>query len=272
MRKIIYIILLFGFWSCEERIDWDIQPDPINTIVVDAIITNEAKLQEVRLSKHFADQNGDEIPVSGAIVKISIDAVTIDLVESIDDPGMYRTTNNVAATINKTYSLHVQYAAKEYFAETYMIPVIPSYPLLIVPVENSPGMREILWTAPQYNPDDLAMYQVDIDWSHLVDTSIKDTLTRARLFRYTLNTVDVNNIIFPQEKEVVYFPKGSILTAQKFSVNDEYGNYLRALLSETEWQGSLFEEIRGNLPTNISNGGLGYFSVCSVVKHTQVVP
>jgi hypothetical protein len=152
-----------------------------------------------------------------------------------------------------------------------MIPVIPSWPLVIVPAGDPDTLRQIQWIAPAYNPDEMAMYQVDVDWSHLPGYDPSDTLTRARLYRYTLNTIDVNYIIFPQDKEEVFFPVGSILIARKFSVNENYGNYLRALLSETEWQGSLFEEIRGNLPTNISNGGLGYFSACSVLADTLIV-
>jgi hypothetical protein len=149
-----------------------------------------------------------------------------------------------------------------------MVPVIASMPLQVIAADNN--LRKVNWTAPGYNPDDLAMYEVRISWSHLVDSTLTDTLTEARMMHYTLNTIDVSHIVFPQEKEEVLFPAGSILIVRKYSLTEDFAAYLRALLAETEWQGSLFEDARGNLPTNISNGGLGYFSACSVVADTVV--
>ena len=96
-------------------------------------------------------------------------------------------------------------------------------------------------------------------------------LTKAKLFFYTFNTIDVSYSVFPQDKEKVYFPKGSKITEKKYSLTNEYAAYLRALLAETEWQGSLFENARDNLPTNISNNGLGYFSICSVISDSLIV-
>ena len=49
-----------------------------------------------------------------------------------------------------------------------------------------------------------------------------------------------------------------------------FAAYLRALLMETEWQGGAFDEASANLPTNITNGGLGYFAVCGVLADTLV--
>ncbi len=59
------------------------------------------------------------------------------------------------------------------------------------------------------------MIEVDIDWSNLTDGS-EDTITQAKLMYYTLNTVDVSYILFPQDKEEVYFPAGSKLIAKIF--------------------------------------------------------
>lgn len=271
MKWIKYLILGLSFCSCEEKSDWDIQTGNLEAVVIDAMITNEFKYQEIRLSKPYADPNGMVVPVSGAQVAVSQDGFSVPFLESGVQPGTYLSQVKVAGTIHKVYTLSVYHEGINYTAQASMIPVIPSWPLIILPVDGSDSLRRIEWIAPQYNPEDMAMYQVDVDWTHLVDSTATDTLTIARMFRYTLNTIDVNYVIFPQDKEEVFFPVGSILIAKKFSVNDDYGVFLRALLSETEWQGSLFEEIRGNLPTNISNGGLGYFSACSVVADTIVV-
>jgi hypothetical protein len=268
-RLNIFFGLILFFSSCEEKTDWDIQQGNLNTLVVEAIITNEYKQQLIKLSKPYPDLNGQSVTVSGAEVSISAENQVMNFIESTDTPGCYFSENPIGASIDKTYVLNIGNEGETYTAEAFMVPVIPSWPIQIVPVEDN--LREIEWTAPGYDPEDLAMYEVIISWTHLTDTTLSDTLTKARMFYYTLNTIDVAYVVFPQEKEEVLFPPGSILIAKKYSCTEDYAAYLRALLAETDWQGSLFEDARGNLPTNISNGGLGYFSACSVVADTIVV-
>lgn len=263
------VILSLLLYSCEEKTEWDIRPENLNTVVVNAMITNEYKQQVIKLSRPFSDLNGQAVPVSGAEITIGNGTSVMSFVESEMTPGTYLSEEATGASIDKIYTLEVQANGKMYSAEAFLVPVIPSWPLQIVTAEDT--LRKMEWIAPGYNPDDLAMYEVLISWTHLTDTTIADTITEARLLHYTLNTIDVSYIVFPQEKEAVLFPPGSILIAKKYSLTEDFAAYLRALLAETEWQGSLFEDARGNLPTNISNGGLGYFSACSVVADTMVV-
>ena len=269
--KIGIWIFVFGFLSaCEEATDHAIPDQVYNTIVVDAILTNELKQQEIRLSRPFSDPNGRPEPVSGATVNVTVNGFDVSFPESALTPGLYQTENDVAATIGQSYYLAVSFEGKTYNAVTTMVPVsqpvLPSFQFV-----PDTGLYKIAWNNPQYSPFEQAMFEADIRWGHLPGYDPEDTLTKARLLYYTLNTIDVSYIIFPQDKEEVYFPYGSIAVLKKFSLTDDFTNYLRALLAETEWQGSLFEDARGNLPTNISNGGLGYFGACSVIADTVVV-
>jgi len=266
---IVYILFMI-ITSCEEKINWDLQIENVNTVVVDAIITNEVKHQHIHLTKPFTGSNDTAMPVTGAQVYIITDNLTTIFLESPNNPGHYLSDYPGAGSIDITYQLNIQFEDKTYTAEAYMIPVLPA----TIPTwqyDSNKDLYKINWNAPQYNPSELAMYEAIISWSHLVDSTIKDTLTRARIKFYTLNTINVSYNIFPQDVEEVWFPKNSIAIVIKYSVTNEYGDYLRALLAEAEWQGSLFEEARGNLPTNISNGGLGYFSACSVISDTLIV-
>jgi len=268
--SIVVSFLLLIFMGCEEKIDWNLQSEQVNTIVVDAIITNEIKFQHIHITKPFTNQNDTAVPVSGAQVSIKTDNFTTLFLESPENPGHYYSDYPGAGSIDITYKLNIQYENETYSAETYMIPVLPAN-LPTWQYDENKGLYKINWNAPQYNPSEQAMYEAIISWSHLVDSTIKDTLTMARMKFYTLNTINVSYNIYPQDIEEVWFPKNSKAIVKKYSVTDEYGDYLRTLLAETEWQGSLFEEARGNLPTNISNGGLGYFSACSVISDTLIV-
>jgi len=270
MMQTFVLLVFILLTACEEKIHWDLQTEEINTIVVDATITNETKLQQIHLSKPFSNQNDTAVSVTGASVVINADNFTMQFLESPNNPGYYFSEYPVTGSIDITYELNIQYDEKNYTAETYMIPVLPAN-LPTWQYEADKDLYKIQWNVSQYNPNQQAMHEVLISWSHLVDSTIADTITTARMLNYTLNTINVNYTIFPQDKEEVWFPKNSIAIVKKYSVTDEYGDYLRALLAESEWQGSVFEEARGNLPTNISNGGLGYFSACSIISDSLIV-
>ncbi len=272
--KYRFHILLFTFLivsACEKPIDWDSNYDVPETIVVEAILTNENKIQEINLSLPFADQNGIPMPVTGAQVRVSNGTVTMPFLEDIDNPGTYLSQLPFACAIQTNYYLEINYNSEIYSAESYTVPVSYSGAIHYEPAASYPGNYQINWTVPTYSQTEQAMFKIDIDWTHLVDSSLIDTITRAIIYQYTFNSIDVGHTLFPQNKEDIYFPPGSIIIGTKYSLTEEYASYLRALIASTEWQGSLFEDARANLPTNISNGGLGFFSACSVISDTIVV-
>lgn len=265
------VLFLLFFTSCEKKIDWAIQQENLNTIVVDAIITNEYQNQHIRLTKPYSNPNGEPIPVSNATVIVYAGTtLAIPFFESDEFPGNYYTSVPITASINFEYFLKIQDGTSTYSAEAYMIPVSNANPPTFE-LDSESGLYKINWQTSQYDPYQQAMFEATISWQHLLPEGTEDSLAYAKIMFYTLNTIDVSYNIFPQDKEEVLFPAGSIAIVKKYSVTDEYGDFLRALLAETEWQGSLFEDARGNLPGNISNGGLGYFSACSVIADTLVV-
>lgn len=274
MRIVIYILILgflVGFISCEKKIDWSNSESGVNTLVVDALLTNEFKYQNVRLSLPRNDINDTSAMATGAIVTISDGTNSMNFIESVDIPGNYISEQQVEATVDNNYYLTIVYNSKTYEAETYMVPVYTSNRLQYAPVAGIDSLYEISWIAPEYSTYEQAMYEVLIDWTYLASEVPEDSVTRAKIYHYTLETVDVSYTIFPQEKEKVYFPQYSIIIERKYSLTDEHAAYVRALIAETEWQGSLFEEARGNLPTNISNGGLGFFAASSMIADTMIV-
>ena len=256
--------------SCEEKANWTYEPKKEKKLVVESLITNEFKTQSVRISWTFSQPNEEPVLASGALVQIRTTEHIFHFYEADSLPGHYFSEFPVAATVDRIYTLEIQMDWQQYTAETYMIPVLPATPPSFSQHENT-SLYKINWNNSPFNPTEQAMFEADISWEHIPGFDHPDSVSRARLKYYTLNTIDVSYVIFPQEKEEVLFPAGSIAIVTKYSLTDEYGAFLRALLAETEWQGSLFEEARGTLPTNISNGGLGYFSACSVITDTLIV-
>ena len=272
IRFVILACVLSGMLmtGCEKEADWELNGAELNTVVVDGMITNEFQIQQIQLSRPVVDMNEPPEPFTGATVNASWGQQTVYFSESGTEPGAYYSNQPFAAAVDTDYLLHIQKDDLFFNAETYMVPVSPF---------NTPGFQfhaslnkySIIWNNSQYSPFEQAMYEAIIDWSHLPGYEHPDSLNVARMLYYTLNTIDVSFLIFPQDMEEVFFPAGSNVIFSKYSLNDDFGAYLRALLSETQWQGSFFEAARSNLSGNISNGGLGYFSACAVIRTTLVV-
>lgn len=64
---------------------------------------------------------------------------------------------------------------------------------------------------------------------------------------------------------------GSTVIRRKYSVSAAYRNFLRSMLSETEWRGGIFDVDRANTATNLSAGATGFFAVTTVVADTTTV-
>ncbi len=267
---LMFLMLVGILNSCEEKAEWNINNQNMDTIVVTGVLTNELRNQYVVITRLYIEPNEIPEPVTGAIVILKAGQDSTLLIETPELPGYYFTEAPLAAVINREYRIWIKDGEKIYTAQTGMQPVTPAnIPSFIK--DSQTGLYRIAWNNSAYNPLETAMFEALINWEHLVDPEITDTIKNARMMHYTLKTIDVSYNIFPQSAETVWFPEGSYAIVKKYSVTEEYGNYLRALLAETAWQGSLFEEARGNLPGNISNGGLGFFTACSVIGDTLVV-
>ena len=116
-----------------------------------------------------------------------------------------------------------------------------------------------------------AMYELFFDWSKVNGyDSLEYNDNHFLGYAYTLKTIDINEI-FAAKKENAIFPLGTIITEKKYSLTPEHAKFIRAMLSETEWNGNVFEASPANLPTNLSNGAIGFFGGCEVVVDTLVV-
>ena len=260
---LLFLTLLLG---CEAPTDWTFSPQENGELVVEAILTNEEKKQELELSLTYSDLNGAPLPATGATVRVSGAGETYTFIEASSRPGMYLSQEAFAAQLFTDYFLEMEWEGQTYQARNSMVQVIPFQPLTFVPVGNNDSLRTIGAAPSLFSPHEQAMYEIDIDWRHLTGSDS----SRARVYYYTFNTIDVSELFRPAQ-ETVYFPKGSIVTIAKYSLNPEFGAYCRALLMETEWQGGVFDENSSSLPTNVSNGGHGFFGVCAVVRDTVIV-
>lgn len=262
----IYIAVLLILLACEEPTDWDVDQRDQDLIVVEGLITNELKPQNIKLSKTIHGLNEEPEPVSGAFVAVRVDNSVIVFNEYPDGSGLYF-SDTVQAVVNKSYQLYINHDGKEYTATATMVPVTPMKPLSYQVVDEQNELYEINFQ----DSNEPSIKEYWITWGHLPqyeETSIEESL--ARTFHYSLSSIDVNQAFKPDQENIL-FPAGSIVLRKKYSLSEEHQAFLRTFLIETEWRGSVFDVQKGNVLTNLSEGAIGFFTVSTVVSDTTLI-
>lgn len=255
--------------ACEKRDTWNLGQNPDESVVVDGTITSEEKTQEIRLSRPVAYPN--EVPgaVSGAEILVSSDERVYHFHESAIQAGVYLSDDVFAGKPGSTYSLLINTGSRILSAKADMVQGFAFVFARYIKDAGS-GLLRINWVANPYNAKRPAMYEILLDWSSVPGyENSAEANTHARLLYYTLPTLDVSEIFAPT-METVLFPPGTIITENRYSLTPEHAEYIRAQLSETNWQGGLFNSASANLPTNLSEGGIGYFGACALTSRTSV--
>jgi hypothetical protein len=273
MRKIyLYIILLVSLAACEKQTTWELQPARNNFIVVDGMITDEKKAHTIKLTFPVDQLNDVPLPVTGATVTISDPDSVYALTEQPANSGIYVTDANFIAKTGTLYTLRISYAGNEYTAKTHLLTGINFSPVQYVKnTEND--LFHITYVASPFNAEKYAIWEILLDWSDVQGYQQSDPDScKARLLYYTLPTIDVGQVFTPQI-EKISFPTGTLITERRYSITPEHAQYIRAMLSETNWTGGFFDSAHANIPTNISEGALGFFSACGVeTLYLSIIP
>jgi len=263
-----FIAMLFcvlSFCACEESVEWELSPSDNGKLVVDAIITSEFKRHLIELSLSYSELNETAPLVSNAEISIQSGQQSVNFLPLPNQEGLYISEFPFAGQLNRSYTLTINWENQEYIATAEMSRILPLTPINFAQFNNTDSLI-IASVAPEYHPIEQARYDIFLNWNSI----IPGPNSNAWLSSYTFNTLGANQLISPPQ-ESVPFPKGTLLYQKKYGLTEAYGAYLRALVVETEWSGGLFDEASSSLPTNISNDGLGFFAVCSVLTDTLIV-
>ncbi|MBX2870458.1 MAG: DUF4249 family protein [Saprospiraceae bacterium] len=258
------VVLLWGLFACEEAVEWDFQEGENGVLVVDAILTNEFVQQTLRLSLSYDALNGSAPPVTDAIVSVTANDVSYFFAPVADDPGRYESTLPFTVFDDLTYELEVNWEGQRFTASSQLSEVAPFPEINFLPFKDTDSLFFGTF-APIYNANQQAMYEMNVDWTHLS----ADSEGRAKLLFFTFSTINTGGLVRPAG-DTISFPKGSIVTAKKYGLNQDFADYLRALALETSWRGSVFYGPAASLPTNVSGGALGFFSTCAVLTDTLI--
>jgi len=257
-------LIMIALTACEEPVEWQLQASGNRYLIVESVITNENKQQEVLL--HFSAEmlNEKPEPVSGAVVKVSDGTQVFTFSESPDAAGRYVSDESFIAVVNRIYYLQIEYSGATYSARSSMVPVADFQPVSYIKITEDTCRIDNI--PPAFSPVENAMHEILIDWSHLPDYADSSAdKTKILTYYYTLSSLDVSEFFAPQAAEI-QFPVGALIRHRKYSLTPEHATFIRSMLIETQWRGGFFDSEHGNIESNLSEGALGFFGACSVIE------
>ena len=261
----LFIFLTLQFLGCEVETSWTFEDIETNLLVVTGIITNEKKAHEIILTKPSDELNQSNEGVSNALVYISDGDTTYKLTENMLKPGTYITDSNFRAVVNRIYTLVIIKDDRQYGSSASMLPVTP-FNRLKLRYDESRLMFSIDSVTQAFDNEESAMYEINIDWTNVPGYEMIPTKDKvARMYYYSLSTVDISEVFSP-EKEEIYFPAGTKIIEKKYSLSPAHASFIRSMLLETEWRGGLFDVAQGNVYSNLSHGAIGFFGACTVIE------
>jgi hypothetical protein len=269
MRKIILIaIAAFAFTACEKIVDIEI-PSEEARVVIESQIYSVNDIWKVKLSSnqpYFDQEDADNISAASVyITELGGDTVFLNYT----DTGMYVSADSHQCIVGNTYELTVVYDGKVHKATEILQNALPIDELLsfFLPPDVSffpsgnyvflqgqiDSTKDNFYVFKTYRNDTLKSTDLDDDGfgpvtilnsSFNID-DIPGELARQNLPRPIL--FDVN--------------EGDTIVVEQFAVTEEYYKFLGDLAAQQGRSGTPFDPPPANPNNNISNGGLGYFSV-----------
>ncbi|MEO9532266.1 MAG: DUF4249 domain-containing protein [Crocinitomicaceae bacterium] len=267
---IAFFIFSTALFSCTKEIDIDLDEGD-RRLVIDAWFTTEEKVHEIRLSQTADYFSNEATPlVSGASVQIDGGGELFSFTETA--PGIYHSAPTAHATMGTSYTLNVTYEGELYQATDYCDTVPSLDSLALYPIYNNQNeltrYEFLIWTK------ELSGYGHYYVWRTLNNSVyIKDTLSEISIEsdEYLGDGLEFES--FPIESvRASDVNSGDTLKLEQHNISRQTYDAFIAILSETEWRGGIFDSPPANIPSNVSNNGLGVFLVSSTDSREVIVP
>jgi len=300
----IYGSALLFFLGCVEP--FDLELDKVKArLVVQGLIENNAGPHYIRLTKSnpglkvFENNDSGYIDnfniVEDATVIITDDfgqTETLELIPKKDelDPydntfqefgGFYKTSNFIGIE-GRTYSIKITTIEGEiYTASDYMHPISKIDSIKFQRVMGDIGKDDdyvpmLYFKDPQENEENryLVQYNKEEDmkivyggWDDLWEFAILSD----KYFQPGKTGVSIDNGVGPRDWSWYRTWPGDLVYIRMNSLSDQSYNYYKFLLEQFQQDGGAYKPSPASPPTNISNGGLGFFRASAVAEAEAIV-
>lgn len=272
VSKALLLMGVLALTSCTERIETELAEYTTPKLVVEGWITDQPQPQRVRLTMSAGYMSGQAAPtVSDAQVTISDGQQTFPLTEQPLGSGNYYTAADVAGSPGNLYTLTVVSGGKTYTSSDLMRPVAPIEDLAFeydddIEYEDGelPRYKVLVWTQDLAGPGDHYRWTSFVNDVPEIDSLKNIWFVEDLLFE----GADVNGV----QVGTVRATPGDNVRVQQWSISAGAFDVMKGIMEQTEWRGGLFDPPPANVPSNISNGALGFFGAASVKERTGVIP
>ena len=285
MKKlnILYLIIgLFAFAACEKIVDLEIPSgDPV--LVVESQITNKKDLWRVRLSlsQPYFDQSTIEGIASAVVVISGTDGSNETLVYT--DTGMFVSQDSMECLVGETYTLSINYKgeiyeASEVLANGFPIDTIASYNL----PDNNGFIEAGIYVFIQGKENE---YKGDSYlWKFYKNDTLQETFgslledDEFGMVSYLNQSIDVNDLLGGIARGIIPRPYpfrvdvGDTIRVEQYNLSPQYYQFIIDVEAQLNRSGSPFDPPPANPNDNISNGGIGYFSVAHFTEARLIIP
>lgn len=279
MKKLIAIIITaFAFTACEKIVDIEI-PSEGTLIVIESEIYSAKDIWRVKLSTnqpYFDQDSADHVSTASVyIAELGGDTVFLNYA----DTGMYVSTDSHQCEVGKSYELNVVYDGQVYRATEKLKNAFPIDKILsffLPPDVSFFPSGNYAFIQGQADPSQSNFY--------IFKTYRNDTLKSTELDDDAFGSVSLLNSTFNADDITGELASGKLprpilfdvveddtIRVEQFAVSEEYYKFRIDLNAQQSRSGTPFDPPPANPNNNISNGGLGYFSVAHKETATLIV-
>jgi len=278
MKNLIYLfVLTFLMSSCTENIDFDLNSEKSRLVVEGEITTGKAK-HVVKLTQSTSYYYSEEAPlVTNAAVSLSDGTNSWTLTE--EKPGYYYTPEIIGQP-NLTYTLSVNDNGTTYSASDFMVAPVIADSLAVVVTESFDQEKNILVDAYSLflfveEPVGLGDNYIWKYWLKTPDSAWKNMTPNFEDWvvandEYVDGNAPEGGWELFADIPLEEMPTGTQVRLEMYKISTPYYDFLNAIALQTQRSG-FFDGPPANIPGNISEGALGFFSSSAVDSVSTVV-
>lgn len=280
----VIIVLLALLPACTEEIDMDLKSGGPK-LIVDGILTDRYADHFVTLSVSSDFFNNEPNPaVSNANVTLSDGELEISLDEIGGSPGVYLIPKSYRGIYGKTYTLRISGVdvdadgVEESYEASNTLKPVTDIDGVGLKWSTDQGVKtwEVLLYAKE--PEETVNFYAFVVYvnGELITPKISETECIKDKF-FNGNNVDGAWVQSVEEEdsdgEVTdhVLKLGDWVKLEMQEINEDYYYFIDAVHLETGIQVPLFSGPPANVPTNVSNGGVGFFRTYSVTQDSVQV-
>lgn len=268
------LLASFALTSCTEVIDLDLNEGDAQRLVVNGWFTNVRGKQRVNLTRTTSYFEPEVAPrVIGALVSVTDGTTTWNLDEV--EPGIYEPDDDVVGAPGNTYTVNIEHEGEMYTASAFMRasnPIDSINVIVVDPLEEFGFPGDLyysvrLWTQERPGLGDAYLWYTYVNGAGIRDTLRELTIAEDSSFDGGLvENLEIDFVDIDSEAVM-----GDTLLLEQWNVGFDSYEILNEILTQTAFQGGIFDAPPANVSTNVSNGALGLWGAASVeIKQTII--